>query len=130
MENARQYRYEMKHLYEARAKELCTRLEIARGEAQLTQEAVAIAIGRSQAFMSRIKTGRLAISVPELVEMAALYRKPLNYFFDGWCTVGWTATNEDVRYSAEAARTWEMEARMRRKRNRRKVKKIYRPSGF
>ncbi|MGA2979481.1 MAG: helix-turn-helix transcriptional regulator [Terriglobales bacterium] len=116
MENARAYAYEMKRIYAARSKELCARLERARCEAGMTQEAVEIATGRSQSFLSRIKKGTQVIGVPELVQLAAIYRKPLRYFFDGWCTVGWSAADDDSRYSPEAARKWEREAKARRTR--------------
>jgi transcriptional regulator with XRE-family HTH domain len=116
MENARAYSYEMKRIYAARSKELCARLERARCEVDMTQEAVEIATGFSQSFLSRIKRGTQAIRVPELVQLAALYRKPLRYFFEGWCTVGWSVEDDDGRYSLEAARKWEREAKARRTR--------------
>src|ERR1039457_2428852 len=116
MENARAYAHEMKRIYAARSKELCARLERARCEAGMTQEAVEIATGCSQSFLSRIKKGTQVIGVPKLVQLAALYRKPLRYFFDGWCTVGWSVEDDDSRYSPEAAREGEREAKKRRTR--------------
>jgi hypothetical protein len=50
---------------------------------------------------------------------------PLQYFFDGWSTVRWTAVNDDVLCPAEASRNWEAEVRARRKRKPRKLKKLY-----
>lgn len=125
METAREYAYRMKRIYATRSKELCARLEKARCEANITQEAVAIAIGRSQAFMSRIRQGKLVIAVPELVQLAAMYRKPLRYFFDGWCTVGWSEEDDNSQYSPEAARGWELKVTERRKRRKRRVRKLY-----
>ncbi len=68
----------------------------------------------------------MVVSVPELIQLADLYRKPLQYFFDGWCTVAWSDDDNDHRSSdpAEAAK-WQGQVLARRKRKRRPLKKLF-----
>ena len=131
MGNTRESDRELNRIYDARCTELCARLEKARCEAGLSQKTVAREIGRSQTFMSRIRSGNLKIGVSELVQLSALYRKPLRYFFDGWCTVSWSEGDDLRPYSPEPARKWELEAKTPRKRKRRTryVKKLFATQG-
>ena len=56
------------------------RLRQARAEARLTQEGVAKALGRTQTWVSNSELGERRVDFVELVELAYLYRKPLDLF--------------------------------------------------
>ena len=56
------------------------RLRQARTEAGLTQEQVAKALGRTQTWVSNSELGERRVDVVELEDLAALYRKDLNWF--------------------------------------------------
>lgn len=55
----------------------------ARLESGLRQEDVRKKIGVYQSYMSKIESGERRIDVVELQELAALYKKPINYFVSG-----------------------------------------------
>jgi transcriptional regulator with XRE-family HTH domain len=58
------------------------RLVAARKAADLTQDAVAKALGWPQPRISNMETGERRVDVIELAQLAKLYRKPLSYFVD------------------------------------------------
>lgn len=57
------------------------RLIQARQEAGLTQREVSTRIGRAHSFLSKCETGERRVDVLELLQLAKLYDKPLQYFF-------------------------------------------------
>lgn len=61
-------------------REFLTRLIAARKAAGLTQVKAAAALGRPQSFVSKCETGERRVDVVELLELAALYRRPVTYF--------------------------------------------------
>lgn len=56
------------------------KLRSARLEAGLTQVQVAERLGAPQTFVSKVETGERRIDPFELLELAALYGKPLSHF--------------------------------------------------
>jgi transcriptional regulator with XRE-family HTH domain len=56
------------------------RLIEAREEAKLTQREVAKELGLSHSFLSKCETGERRVDVMELLQLADLYSKPLDYF--------------------------------------------------
>ena len=56
----------------------------ARTDAGLTQREVSTQIGRAHSFLSKCETGERRIDVLELLQLAKLYKKPLQYFLSGW----------------------------------------------
>jgi transcriptional regulator with XRE-family HTH domain len=56
------------------------RLIEAREEAKLTQRDVAAELGMSHSFLSKCETGERRVDVMELLQLAGLYSKPLDYF--------------------------------------------------
>jgi transcriptional regulator with XRE-family HTH domain len=53
----------------------------ARQEAGLTQREVSAALGRSHSFVSKCETGERSVDVIDLLQLANLYRKSIQYFF-------------------------------------------------
>jgi transcriptional regulator with XRE-family HTH domain len=56
------------------------RLRQARKDAGLTQVAVATALGRTQAFVSKCELGERRIDPIDLQDFASLYKKRFEYF--------------------------------------------------
>jgi transcriptional regulator with XRE-family HTH domain len=53
----------------------------AREDAGLTQRQVSAALGMSHSFLSKCETGDRSVDVMELLQLAKLYKKPVQYFF-------------------------------------------------
>jgi len=53
----------------------------AREEAGMTQRQVSAALGLSHSFLSKCETGDRRVDVMELLQLAKLYGKPVQYFF-------------------------------------------------
>lgn len=53
----------------------------ARQEAGMTQREVSASLGLSHSFLSKCETGERRVDVMELLQLAKLYGKPLQYFF-------------------------------------------------
>jgi transcriptional regulator with XRE-family HTH domain len=70
----------MRSVYTELYREMLARLRSARKAAGLTQVDVAHALKRPQSFVSNCESGERRIDVVELLEFAALYKKPLSYF--------------------------------------------------
>ena len=60
---------------------LIARLVQAREEAGMTQRQVSAALGMSHSFLSKCETGDRRVDVMELLQLAKLYGKPVQYFF-------------------------------------------------
>ena len=71
-------------LHDKRYSRFVQRLCKAREEAELSQEAVAEAIGRSQRFVSRCETGERRVDVVEFRDFCRAYGLPPSYFLDGF----------------------------------------------
>ena len=70
----------MESLHSKRYREFAKKLKLARVEAELTQDAVAEAIGKPQSFISDCERRQRRFDFIELVDLARLYGKPLAYF--------------------------------------------------
>jgi transcriptional regulator with XRE-family HTH domain len=53
----------------------------ARQEAGLTQREVSAKLGMSHSYLSKCETGERSVDVIDLLELANLYGKPLQFFF-------------------------------------------------
>lgn len=62
-------------------KDFLEKLKSARKETGLTQIEAGNALGRTQAGISKIEQGEVALSVEDLFDFAELYKKPVAYFF-------------------------------------------------
>jgi transcriptional regulator with XRE-family HTH domain len=60
---------------------LLQRLIAAREKAGLTQHQVSALMGRSPNFLTKCESGDRSIDVMELLELAQIYKKPVNHFF-------------------------------------------------
>lgn len=56
------------------------RLRDARRGSGMTQEAVAVALGKPQTYISKCELGERRVDFVELEEFAAVYRLPLDFF--------------------------------------------------
>lgn len=56
------------------------RLREARRHREMTQEAVADALGKPQTYVSKCELGERRVDFVELEDFAAVYRLPLDYF--------------------------------------------------
>ncbi|MGH9343785.1 MAG: helix-turn-helix domain-containing protein [Terriglobia bacterium] len=56
------------------------RLIAARREANLTQREVSALMGRPHTFLSKCESGERSVDVVELLQLAAIYQKPVSYF--------------------------------------------------
>jgi transcriptional regulator with XRE-family HTH domain len=72
------------------------RLRQAREYLGLSQEAVAEALGVPRASVSAMESGRRKVSSLELRDLARLYKRPLDWFYDG----GAEPIAEDETFSA------------------------------
>lgn len=61
---------------------MLARLRQARRDAGFTQVEVALALGKTQAFVSKCELGERRIDPIDLAVFARLYRRPLAYFVD------------------------------------------------
>lgn len=59
---------------------LLTRLRAARLDAGMTQVEAARAVQRPQSFISKCESGERRVDPVELLELAAIYGRPLGYF--------------------------------------------------
>ena len=55
----------------------------AREESGMTQREVSAALGMSHSFLSKCETGERSIDVIDLLQLAKVYGKPIQYFFPG-----------------------------------------------
>lgn len=69
-----------KSLYSQNYKKVVRKLKDARVESGLTQVEVANKLKRPQSYVSKIERGERRVDVAELVELAAVYKKQINYF--------------------------------------------------
>jgi transcriptional regulator with XRE-family HTH domain len=53
----------------------------ARDEKGMTQREVSAALGMSHSFLSKCETGERSLDVIDLLQLAKLYGKPIQYFF-------------------------------------------------
>jgi transcriptional regulator with XRE-family HTH domain len=60
---------------------LVERLVAAREQAGFTQHEVSALMGRSPNFMTKCESGDRSVDVVELLELAQIYKKPINHFF-------------------------------------------------
>ncbi len=61
-------------------KALVERLKKARKEARLKQGDVARRLGRTQSYISKIEAGQRRIDTVQLKELAAVYKKKIDFF--------------------------------------------------
>ena len=57
----------------------------AREESGMTQREVSAALGMSHSFLSKCETGERSIDVIDLLQLAKVYGKPIQYFFPSSC---------------------------------------------
>ncbi|MDP9038274.1 MAG: helix-turn-helix domain-containing protein [Acidobacteriota bacterium] len=53
----------------------------AREESGMTQRQVSESLGMAHSFLSKCETGERSIDVIDLIQLAKLYGKPIQYFF-------------------------------------------------
>lgn len=73
----------MTSLHSARYARFLKRLRQARSDSGLTQTQVAAALHRPQSWVSKSERGERRVDVLELHDLAALYRRPLEWFVPG-----------------------------------------------
>jgi transcriptional regulator with XRE-family HTH domain len=66
--------------YRHRYAQFLGKLKQARVEAELTQVEVAKKLKRPQSFVSKIESGERRVDVVELIDLARVYRRPLDFF--------------------------------------------------
>ena len=66
--------------YQAAYQVFLDRLRTARTACGLTQVQAAKLLGRDQYWLSRCETGARRVDLVELIVLAKIYHKPLNYF--------------------------------------------------
>lgn len=69
-----------KTIYTKTHKNLVGRLKKARIEANLKQSDIAKKLKRTQSYISKIECGQTRIDIVQLKELAAIYKKTLDYF--------------------------------------------------
>ena len=67
-------------VYSKRYKSFLLRLRTARLDAGLTQLQVAQLLDVHQSYVSKCESGERRVDVVELIDFAAIYKKPLMYF--------------------------------------------------
>ena len=67
-------------VYSEKYKAFLKRLKAARLDAGLTQTEVAQQLNLPQSYISKCESGERRVDVVELMDFAAIYRKPLLYF--------------------------------------------------
>jgi transcriptional regulator with XRE-family HTH domain len=70
----------MADIYAPRYRRFLHLLRQARKDAGLSQVEAAVLLGESQAFVSKSERGERRVDFIELLDFAAVYQKPLNYF--------------------------------------------------
>lgn len=70
----------IKTIYDPKYEYIISRLKKARKEAGFKQEYVADRIGKYASYLSKIENGDRRIDILELIELAKLYNKDINYF--------------------------------------------------
>ena len=55
----------------------------AREEAGMTQREASAVLGRSHSYLSKCETGERSVDVIDLLQLARLYKKPIQFFFPG-----------------------------------------------
>jgi len=68
--------------YERIVGDIARRIRLARQECCMDQGNVATHLGQSQSYVSKIESGKQAITAAELKLLADFYKKPITYFFD------------------------------------------------
>lgn len=71
-----------KSIYKPKYEDIINKLRLAREEAGLKQETVATKLGKYQSYLSKIEHGDRRIDIIELIELAQLYGKDLDYFVE------------------------------------------------
>jgi transcriptional regulator with XRE-family HTH domain len=61
-------------------KDIADKLRVAREEKGLSQEEVALKLGLPRPAISQIENGRRRVEVLELIQLAKLYERPLEFF--------------------------------------------------
>ncbi|MBI5729353.1 MAG: helix-turn-helix transcriptional regulator [Candidatus Magasanikbacteria bacterium] len=69
-----------KSLYSNEHKKLVEQLKKARKEAGVDQRDVAMALGKTQSYVSKIEAGQRRIDVVQLKELAKIYKKTVSFF--------------------------------------------------
>ncbi len=69
-----------KTIYTKQYEFIISKLRQARKEAGLKQQVVADKIGKYESYLSKIENGDRRIDILELVELAEIYKKPLDFF--------------------------------------------------
>lgn len=69
-----------KSLHSTRYRAFIVRLRQAREEAGLTQTELALAVGRSQTWLSKCELGERRVDVIELEDLAIALGKPMDWF--------------------------------------------------
>ena len=64
-------------------KKLAEKMKNAREAVGLTQAEAAKLIGQPQSFISKIESGERLIDAVELLDLASIYKKPVQYFYKG-----------------------------------------------
>ena len=70
------------HAYQKAYKRFRARLVQARKDAALTQVEVARRLGRPNSFISKCELGERRVDVVELQQLAKIYRKKMEFFWD------------------------------------------------
>lgn len=71
-----------KTIYTKTHKQLVAKIIKARKQAGLKQEEAARKLGRSQSYISKIEIGQRRLDIVQLKELAALYKKKLDFFIN------------------------------------------------
>ena len=69
-----------KTIYDPKYEHIIKKLKIARKEAGFKQEYVADKISKYASYVSKIENGDRRLDVIELIELAQLYKKDINFF--------------------------------------------------
>ena len=69
-----------KSIYSKDYKAIIEHLKTARLDASLSQQAVAVKLGKPQSYISKIESGERRLDVAEMKKLAAIYNKPADYF--------------------------------------------------
>ena len=67
-------------IYSSRYQSFLEKLKQARLDAGMSQVDVAQALGKHQSYVSKCETGERRVDFVELLDFAALYKKPIEYF--------------------------------------------------
>ena len=71
-----------KTIYTKTHRELVSKLIKARKQAKLKQEEAAKKLGKTQSYISKIEIGQRRVDIVQLKELAALYKKKLDFFIE------------------------------------------------